>query len=104
MMNSFLLEVKNSRVVFQRKRNNSFIPRVKPCGNTFIRQRAERLALHGDNMGQRHRHFRLAQPRRVQLAPDTDPQGRHGCQIAKFDPSLSLDCARVILQRSVAEP
>ena len=26
-------------------------------------------------MGQRHRHFQLAQPRRVQLEPDTDPQG-----------------------------
>ena len=51
----------------------------------------------------------------------TDPlcahAAAHGCQIAKFDPFLSLDCARVegggrnprkgrdqILQRSVAEP
>ena len=50
------------------------------------------------------------------MTRDDGEEGRQGCQMAKFDPFLSLDCARVegggrnprkgrdqILQRSVAE-
>ena len=48
----------------------------------------------------------------LSAAAGRSPKGptAQGCQMAKFDPFLSLDCARVegvgdqILQRSVAEP
>ena len=53
----------------------------------------------------------------IDEADSDDDEGQQGCQMAKFDPFLSLDCGRVeggrrnprkgrdqILQRSVAEP